>query len=289
MTPLEFSSNGNISSILRSSSNESILLIRLFNFDLNDRNEDDDHQLLIWQEVARFSFEYLIDMSRAQSYVLESSPSDLLSYKSISDLINRIFRMYTIECSLYKSVNHFLRCFPIKIVGKFMNELKGLLHYIYLLQSSIEYHSFHNPLSDDIIVYRGFASGGQQLAPLYESMIDEVIVWSGFTSTSTNRAYVIKKFLKDEDSILFEITLHPGDVAISISEYSVNPSESEILIAASTGFKIKGVEYIDVELQNSDCLSVVTIPLVKLSYFLSWSDFNIDEVPPAVLVEDDGM
>jgi hypothetical protein len=157
-----------------------------------------------------------------------------------------------------------------------MNELKGILHYIYLLQSSLEYCSHHHPLSKDLLVYRGYKSGGGRLAPLYESMIDEVIVWSGFTSTSTNRVYVIHNFMKGKDSILFEIELHPGDVAICISEYSAIPSESEILIAASTGFKIEGVEYIDVELHNSDCLSVVTIPLVKLSYFLSWSDFDID-------------
>jgi hypothetical protein len=79
--------------------------------------------------------------------------------------------MYTVESSLYKNVNHFLRCFPIKIVGKVLTELKGILHYIYLLQSSLNYRSYYHPLSDDLFVYRGFASGGR-LAPLYESMID---------------------------------------------------------------------------------------------------------------------
>jgi hypothetical protein len=274
---------------LRSSSNESIPLIRLLNFDLSDCNEDDSVNLLIWQEVARFSFEYLIDLSHTQGNKLESLPSDLLSCESIFDMIGQIFRMYTIECSLYKNINHFLRCFPITIVNKFMNELKGLLHYIYLLQSSLEYCSYYHPLSNDIIVYRGFPSGGGRFAPLYESMIDEVIVWSGFTSTSTNRAYVIHHFIENEDSILFEIALYIGNVAIYMRNYSVFPSESEILIAASTGFRIDGVEYLDIEVQGSDCLRIVQIPVVKMSYFLSWFDFDIDECPPTVLVEDNAM
>jgi TPR repeat protein len=47
VAPLEFSSKGSIFAILRSSSNESIPLIRLLNFHLGDCNEDDRHQLLI--------------------------------------------------------------------------------------------------------------------------------------------------------------------------------------------------------------------------------------------------
>jgi hypothetical protein len=289
VTPSEFSSKGSIFSILRSSSDQSIPLIRLLNSRLSGCNEDDSHNLLIWQEVARFSFEYLIDLSLAESDALKSLASDLLSAESIWDMIDRIFRMSTVECSLYKNVNHFLRCFPIKIIGKFMNELKGILHYIYLLQSSLEYYSYHHPLSNDVIVYRGFMSGGRQLAPLYESMIDEVIIWSGFTSTSTDRDSVIKGFIKNEDSILFEIALHPGNVAICIADHSVIPSESEILIAASTGFKIDEVEYVDLEMPESEDLNSVRIPVVKMSYFLSWSDFDIDACPPRVLVEGDVM
>jgi hypothetical protein len=120
-------------------------------------------------------------------------------------------------------------------------------------------------------------------------MIDEVIVWSSFTSTSINQAYVIKHFMQDEDSILFEIALHSGDVAISIQEYSAVPSESEILIAASTGFRIDEVEYIDCEMEESDDSKIVRIPMVKLSYVRSWSEFNIDEGPPTVLIEGDAI
>jgi hypothetical protein len=120
-------------------------------------------------------------------------------------------------------------------------------------------------------------------------MIDEVIVWSGFTSTSTNRNYVIGQFIKNEDSILFEIVLHPGNVAICISEYSAIPSESAVLIAASTGFKIHEVEYVDLEMSASDNLSPVRIPVVKISYFLSWSNFDIDTCPPRILIEGNPM
>jgi hypothetical protein len=234
ITVSEFLSKGRLFSILRSSSNESISLIRLLNSDFDDYNKDDDHLLLIWQEVARLSFEYLIDLSQDQSDILESLPTDLLSCDSILEMIDRIFRMYTVECSLYKNVNHFLRYFPIHVICKFMKELKGILRHIYLLQSSLEYYSHYNPLSNDIVVYRAFASDGVRLAPLYESMIDEVIVWSSFTSTSTDRDHVIEHFVKNGDGILLEIALHPGNAAISIEEHSVHQLESEILIAAST-------------------------------------------------------
>jgi hypothetical protein len=153
----------------------------------------------------------------------------------------------------------------------------------------LEYCSHHHPLLNDIIVYRGFVSNGSRFAPLYESMIDEVIVWSGFTSTSTDRDYVINHYITNEDSILFEIALHPGNVAISIQDYSDFPSESEILIAASTGFKVEGVEYIDVEIRQSDSLKVMRIPLVKLNYWLSWSDFDINQYPSTVLIEGNEM
>jgi hypothetical protein len=72
-------------------------------------------------------------------------------------------------------------------------------------------------------------------------------------------------------------------------QYSAIPFESEILNVASTSFKTEGVEYIDLRIEKLDCLSVVTIPVVKMSYFLSWSDFEIHKCPPAVMIESDAM
>jgi hypothetical protein len=69
--------------------------------------------------------------------------------------------------------------------------------------------------------------------------------------------------------------------------YSVTPFESEILSAASTRFKIDEVEYIDIEIPESDDLNPVVIPVVKIAYFLPWSDFDTDECPPKVMVEGD--
>jgi hypothetical protein len=122
-----------------------------------------------------------------ESHILGSSPSDLLLCESISTMIPLIFRMYTAHSSLFQNVNHFLRRFPVEILDKFMGELRGILRYVHLLQSSIEYHSQNNPFVSDIISSRGLSSDGKRFAPLYESMIGEVIVWPGFTSTSTNK------------------------------------------------------------------------------------------------------
>jgi hypothetical protein len=49
------------------------------------------------------------------------------------------------------------------------------------------------------------------------------------------------------------------------------------------------IEYLSLEIAESDDLNSVRIPVMKMSYFLSWSDFDIDECPPRVLVEDDVM
>jgi hypothetical protein len=195
--------------------------------------------------------------------------------------------MYTADTSLYKNVNHFLHCFPITIIGKFMNELQGIPHYIYLLQSSIEQMSRQHPLESDRIVYRGISEGASTQTALYFSMIDELIVFPSFTSTSTDRDYVITHFICGDDSMLFEITLHRGDCAALIEEYSAHPGESEVLIAASSVFKVDDVEYIDIPNKHSNEQSALTVPLVKLSYYQSWYDFDIDTRPPNLLIGGD--
>jgi hypothetical protein len=160
-----------------------------------------------------------------------------------------------------------------------MKEVGGILRYIDLLQSFIEYSSYMKPLVSNTKVYRGIQQHGKQLVPLYKSMIGEVIVWPGFTSTSPVQNFVISRFIEGSDSLLFEIKLHPGDIAAEIAEYSVFQEESEILIAASSGFKVKSVDWIDI--------SGMKIAQVRLSYCMSWYDFNIDDPPVPILVGSD--
>jgi hypothetical protein len=102
--------------------------------------------------------------------------------------------------------------------------------------------SRENPLESDRVVYRGISEGASTQTALYFSMIDEVIVWPSFTSTSIDRDYVIIHFIDGGDSMLSAITLHPGDCAALIEDYSAYGSESEVLIAASSVFKIGEVE-----------------------------------------------
>jgi hypothetical protein len=284
MNPSDFSSNGNIFSILRNSSDESIPMIRLLNFHLCPILSSPINFVEVWQQFAGCCLEYLIDLSHLESDALQSFPTDLLSFHSVIEMIPVIFRMYTLDCSLYKNVNHFMRCFPICMICKFMNELKGILHYVYLLQSSIEYWSHIHPLPNDVIVYRGLKSGGAQLIPLYHSMIGEVIVWSSFTSTSLTPESAINNFITDEDSILFEISLHPGDTATRIWDHSRFTNEYEVLIAASSGFMVKSVEMINIPKRKEGQVNQLTIPLVKLIYCMSWYDFDIDERPATILV-----
>jgi hypothetical protein len=279
---LDFSQNGTIFSVLRSSFSDAIPLIRMLNVDLCEFSIDDCQRFEEWQKVARNSLLYLVDLSQIESCVLRSFPSDLVCCQSIPAMIHLIFRMYTVESSLYQNVNRFLRCFPISMVPKFQNELKGILRYIYLLQSSIQYHSNQRPLTEDLLVYRGLPVA--EFLPLYESLIEDVVIWPGFTSTSTDRNLVLHEFMNPEDGVLFEIELHAGDIAALIQHDSEHEMENEVLIAASTGFKVLSVCYDALVDSPFVGETQIRVPVVRLSYFHHWYDVDLDQRPATVLV-----
>jgi hypothetical protein len=176
LRPSDFFRDGNLFSVLRFSFNRSDLsLIRVLNADLCDFPFHDLLRFAAWQRAAEYALPYLVDASHIQSDALTSLPSDVLSCTSIPDMIGLIFRIYTIESPLYKNVNSFLRYFPVSMMPKFMGDLRGILSYIYLLQSSIEYSWQAEPFEENVIVYRGIAGNGD-LGSLYYSMIGDVIV-----------------------------------------------------------------------------------------------------------------
>jgi hypothetical protein len=177
-------------------------------------------------------------------------------------------------------VNQFLLNFPVDLISKLMKELRGILSVVYLLQSSIEQWSLHHPI-EACTVYRGFSSDGDAHANLYASMIEQVIVWRGFASTSPDRERVISSFVCGPSGILFEIYLPAGAVAVSIAEFSAHPSESEVLIAASSGFVVNSVD--DISILDPATGLEFTIPLVRLTYFVSWYDFDLERRPPRLL------
>jgi hypothetical protein len=238
----------------------------------------------MWKDVASSSIHFLLDVSQTKSVALRSLPTDLLDCGSIPEMIRLIFRMYSIDSPLYKNVNVFLRSFPVKVLGKFMKELEGLLSYVYLLQSSIDYCAHRCPLVTDMTVYRGISSGGCKLAELFDSMIDKFVVFPSFTSTSTDRRIAIENFIGPGDGMLFEITLHAGDIATAIDDYSEHGYESEMLIAASSVFRVVDVDGVDI-VDMVDRLSAHVIPRVRLTYEMSWSEFEIDKPPPPLLIE----
>jgi hypothetical protein len=262
-------------------------LIRMINPELSEDDISSAECLGVWMDLCRSSFRFLIDLSHRAQTVLSSLPSDLVSCTSISEMIPHVFKMYSTESALYRNVNHFLRSFPIDLVSKFEKELGGIVSYINLLQSAIEQTSLRRPLTVDCTVYRGFGSGGVCHALLYETMIGEVIVWGGFSSGSLDRATAIGSFVRSVRGILFEISLPAGAVAVSIGEFS-EYEESEIVIAASTGFFVESVEWITVSNSNSndqcDSMGEFDIPCVHLQYFASWWDFDLDRRPPRFLV-----
>jgi TPR repeat protein len=281
VTPEDFEKIGNPFSFMRSESDEGILVIRVMNPHLCRTWPDPSRVFSVWNDMVRSSVTYLLDLVHIDSAVDGLLVTDLRSCESISEMIPLIFKMYSIESSLYKNVNYFLRCFPFQFLRKFMKELQGVLSYIYLLQSSIDYYSQFQPLAENRIVYRGFSSDGPDLVPLYESLVGEVIIWRGFTSTSTDIDVVIERFVQNADGILFEIELHRGDVVADIGCYSEKLPDSLFLIVALSAFRVVAVEEIRVRNQSSGDF---TIPKVKLSYFVQWYDFDIDAPPPSFRV-----
>jgi hypothetical protein len=257
-------------------------IIRRMNPELSETEVSSAAQLKVWIDFCRSAFPSLIDVSQLQSTALSTFPTDLISCTSISAIIPILFRLYSIQSALYFNINHFLRKFPINLIRKFMKELGGVLSYIYLLQSSIEQWSLLHPLRSDCIVHRGFHSDGPSQAVLYESMAGEVIVFGGFVSASQNRDRVISKFVRSGAGLLFEIALPAGAVAALIAEYSDYPDEAEVMIPASTGFVVDSVEWIIV--WNPETQETFEVGLVRLSYFVSWRDFDIDDGPPVMIL-----
>jgi hypothetical protein len=95
-------------------------------------------------------------------------------------------------------------------------------------------------------------------------------------------------FVKSSEGILFEITLHPGAVATKISGYSVHPEESEVLIDAMSGFVVESVNYGSDRHEDTTAGQHNTIesriPRVKLRYWLSWVDFDMDSQPVNLMI-----
>jgi hypothetical protein len=284
VTPDNFYEFRSVFSFMRCQSDGGLPFIQLMNPYLCHKIQEPTQVLGVWKEMIQSSIEYLHDLSQIRSNALCSLPTDLTSCSSIREMIPLIFKMYSIESPLYRNVNHFLRCFPIQVLGKFMKELRGVLSYIYLLQSSIDYCSRIQPFTESLVVYRGLRSKGSELVPLYESMIGQVIVWPGFTSTSTNVEYVIRHFVRGPDGILFKINLHPGDVAARIQDYSKHQHESEVLVAALSGFVVVATQPFQVPKGNPDDSTAFTIPMVILNYSVSWIDFDIDSIPQPFMV-----
>jgi hypothetical protein len=81
--------------------------------------------------------------------------------------------------------------------------------------------------------------------------------------------------------------LHTDDVGVSIRCYSTVESENEVLIAASSGFRVELVDFIDVEGRERNSSSIAPFPIVTLNYFLHWYDFDLEQRPLPVLVESD--
>jgi hypothetical protein len=90
---------------------------------------------------------------------------------------------------------------PIHIAAQFIDELQGLLSYIYLLQASIDVLAKQNPFKEEIVVYRGLKHLDPELTSLYDSVVGQNILWRSFTSTSRSLEVTLDLFISEENGI----------------------------------------------------------------------------------------
>jgi hypothetical protein len=200
-------------------------------------------------------------------------------------MIPFVFQLYSLESRLYKNVGYVMRNFPLAVLWKFMKEMRGILSYICLLQSSIDYCARKCPITDCCTVYRGLFSGAELLVPLYVSMIGDVLVCPAFMSTSRRLDCVVEAFLGPSDGLLFEISLSPGAIACDISELSAHPEEEEVLIAAMTQFFVADVDEVSLPVDSGGVTTELTVARVKLVWVGNWDRFDIDNPPPHRIIE----
>jgi hypothetical protein len=155
-----------------------------------------------------------------------------------------------------------------------VKELRGLLSYVYLLQSAIHSWWQLHPIAEDTVVYRGIPRLRQNLEPLYLSAVDEIVLWRGFTSTSRRIETAVRNFAKDRSGTLFEITLSSGCSAADISSFSAH-RESEVLIAARPAFHVDSADEYRLSTAAAESEREAVLPFVKLSFAFSWFDFEL--------------
>jgi hypothetical protein len=221
-----------------------------------------------------------MDLSRGGSTLLSTFANALLKCQSVSEMIHLMLNMWMKDSPLSALVNEFMNRFPIQMIGQFILDVKGIVNCIYLLQSSIEHFSHDHPFETDLIVYVKEPKAEVNVQ-LYISLIGEVIVKPGFIIGSTQQHEVMVGI--GNDDFLIEITVHPGNAVVPLCDFSGIPNESGVLIAASTGFFVDAVEYIE-HPDGSDA-DVSTIWLVKLSYWSSWYELIIDGQLEAIVLD----
>jgi hypothetical protein len=264
-----------IFTLLRTDGSRESSVMRLLNVHLNPNNLAESDAVIAWVAMVRNTLVYLSEFNglwKSLNLPLEK----LYESQSIPEMVPIFVHMYSIDSLLYKNVNFVLRHIPVEVAGKIVKELRGLLSYIYLLQSSIHYLAMQQPLEKEMVVYRGIKDTVTGLDNLYHSVVGRNILWRSFTSVSRSVTVALERFISQNNGMLFEIHLQAGSVVADIHDYARYPSELEMLIAAYTTFRVDEVVNFRIRDKFPEFKWDIVIPRVKLTYASSWFDFAFD-------------
>lgn len=130
------------------------------------------------------------------------------------------------EASVYWACNGALR-------AKDRSSVQGWVNYIYLLLTALS----RLPPAPTLVVYRGYRKAHTELGKHF--IKGGTVVFSGFTSAAIN-IEAMQDFVGREGPRTL-VTLHLRQAPRSIADFSLYPSETEVVLPPNAIFKIRGI------------------------------------------------
>jgi hypothetical protein len=152
-------------------------------------------------------------------------------YEELTTDMKQALVVYTMElvpeeASVYWACNGALR-------AKDRSSVQVWVNYIYLLLTALK----RLPPAPTLVVYRGYRKAYTELGKNFVK--GGTVVFSGFTSAAIN-IEAMQDFVGKEGPRTL-VTLHLKEAPRSVADFSLFPSETEVVLPPNTIFKIRGI------------------------------------------------